>query len=26
VLMEKNRLQAFDAVRRFLDEDYAPEA
>lgn len=25
VLMEKNRLQAFEAVRRFLDEDYAPE-
>ena len=25
VLMEKNRLQAFDAVRRFLDESYSPE-
>lgn len=26
VLLEKNRLQAFEAVRQFLDEDYAPEA
>lgn len=25
VLMEKNRLQAFEAVRRFLDETYVPE-
>lgn len=25
VLLEKNRLQAFEAVRRFLDEDYLPE-
>jgi pimeloyl-ACP methyl ester carboxylesterase len=25
VVMEKNRLQVFDAIRTFLDEDYAPE-